>query len=874
MSGSDPQIKKQTSIIKNNEIQYNNDPLPPLCDLIKSPCDHEIYFQSIFENTGTAIVILDQDTSILHFNQKVQKITGYSKEEIIRKKKWTEFVPAEDLQRFLKTFHQRYKDPSSVPSEFQFRIKDANGRILEMMANGTLIPGSSRTLVSFYDISNSKQVRNALRISERKYRDLYENANDILFTVDLNGHITSANDRALKTYGYSYSDLEKFEISSVVDPAFLNVTEKHKQEKLLNNSKSSTYEVLTYTREKVPVWLELSTRLIYERNNVVGIQGIGRDITERKRSEEKLRESQRRFKETADLLPGIICEMDTNLYLTYVNEIGFRLFGYSKSEFEKGVCVRDLIPMEYREKFDRTIASIFKGATSSPSVYALYKKDKTRIYVLLSSAAIMKNGVCTGIRTCFFDISDRVLAEEKLRLSEERFRTIYSESPIGIALFSPDGFLIDMNQSFCKLFNISADKSQFSDLFQFFNFNKTQLKKLAAFERINIETEFHRNGKKTDKLFLDWYITPVGSADTSLSVYLVQVQDITERKLAQEARIKEERKATERAEALVAGLKRELCEKASFHNMISRSPQMMQIFISIPEIAQTSVTVLISGNSGTGKELVARSLHELSHRKDKPFIAINCSALPDSLLESELFGYKAGAFTDAKKDKPGKFALAEGGTIFLDEIGDISAAMQVKLLRVLQERVFEPLGATQPCQADIRIIAATNKSLPDMVAAGEFREDLYYRINVITIYLPPLTERRCDIPLLAECFIQRFNDRYGKSITGIDQQAMEVLLSYDFPGNIRELENIIEHAFIFCKDNTITLKHLPDSIRKKVTEASDAKALSSISSFTELERMYLKTILDDSGGCKTKAAERLGIHKTTLFRKLKQLGIR
>ena len=227
-----------------------------------------------------------------------------------------------------------------------------------------------------------------------------------------------------------------------------------------------------------------------------------------------------------------------------------------------------------------------------------------------------------------------------------------------------------------------------------------------------------------------------------------------------------------------------------------------------------------------------------------------------------------------QKDKPGKFALAEGGTIFLDEIGDISAAMQVKLLRVLQEKVFEPLGATKPCVADIRIIAATNKSLSDMVASGEFREDLYYRINVITIKLPPLTERRCDIPLLAEYFIQRFNDRYGKSITGIDQQAMEVLLSYDFPGNIRELENIIEHAFIFCKDNTITLKHLPDSIRKKVSVESDAKALSSISSFTELERMYLKTILDDSGGCKTKAAERLGIHKTTLFRKLKQLGIR
>lgn len=870
MSESDPQ--KPEPAPQKQLIEIKSDSTQTPSDELKNLSDFQTCYQSIFENTGTAIVILDRDTSILHFNQKVSKITGYSREKIAERKRWTEFVSVEDVERFLKIFNQRYTDSSSVPTEFQFRIKGANGNILEMMAHGTLIPDSTRTLISFYDISNFKQVLSALRESERKYRDLYENANDILFTVDLNDRITSANDRALKIYGYERSEIDGFEYHDIVDPSCIPLLEKHKQDKLSLRSKSSTYEVLTYTRYNVPVWLELSTRLIYDKNRIVGIQGIGRDITERKRSDEELRESQRRFKETADLLPGIICEMDTNLYLTYVNEIGLRLFGYTKAEFEKGVCVRDLVPMEYREKFDNTTVLIFKGEPSLPSVYALYKKDKTLIYVLLSSAGIFKNGVITGIRTCFFDISDRVLAERKLRLSEERFRTIYSESPIGIALFSPDGFLIDMNQSFRKLFNITEDQSPNSDLFKLFDFDEARLKKLANFETINTETEFC-GSDDSERLFLDWYITPVGSPETALSVYLVQVQDITERKKAQEARLKEEREATARAEALVAGLKRELCEKASFHNMVSRSSQMMQIFNSIPEIAQTSVTVLVFGNSGTGKELVARSLHELSNRKDKPFVAINCSALPDSLLESELFGYKAGAFTDAKRDKPGKFALAEGGTIFLDEIGDISAAMQVKLLRVLQEKVYEPLGATRPCSADVRIIAATNKSLSQMVHSGEFREDLYYRINVITIKLPPLIERRCDIPLLAEYFIQRFNDRYGKAITGIDQQTMEVLLSYDFPGNIRELENIIEHAFIFCKNNTITLEHLPDSIKNKASSGNDSKALSGIRSFAELERMYLKTILDDSGGCKVKAAEKLGIHKTTLFRKLKQLGI-
>lgn len=854
------------------KIQQLESSLSELGNQNKLLKEYENFNHIIFENTGTAMVILNKETEIEHFNNKVQEITGFTAEEILKKQKWIDFILPDDVERFLGIHQCYYKDPSKAPPEFYFRIKDATGGVREMLANATVIAEANQLLISFYDISSFKQVVTALRESERKYRDLYENANDILFTVDLNGYITSANETALKTYGYSRTHLDGFQFRTLIDSTSLSLVEKSLQDKLTLQAKSSTYEILTRTIKGIPVWLEISTRLMYDKNVIVGIQGIGRDITERKRSEEELKESQRRFKETADLLPGIICEMDKNLYLTYVNEIGFQLFGYTGEEFQRGVCVKDLVPLEYKEKFEATVNSIFNGNVSTPSVYALYKKDKTFIYVLLSSAAIMKNGEILGIRTCFFDISDRVHAEEKLRLSEERFRTIYSESPIGIALFSPDGFLIDMNQSFCKLFGISAKEFQYVELFKLLKFNEQQLNKLNVYETVNIETE-HEGSEESAKLsFFDWYITPIGSKDSGFSVFLVQVQDITERKKAQEARLKEEREATARAEALVAGLKRELREKASFYNMVSRSAQMMQIFDAIPEIAQTSVTVLISGDSGTGKELVARSLHELSHRKEMPFIAINCSALPDSLLESELFGYKAGAFTDAKRDKPGKFALAEGGTIFLDEIGDISPAMQVKLLRVLQEKVYEPLGATKSCNANVRIIAATNKQLAEMVKIGEFREDLYYRINVITIKLPPLTERRCDIPLLAEHFIQRFNDRYGKAIVGIDQEAMQLLLSHDFPGNIRELENIIEHAFVFCKEPTISLQHLPESLRKNA-DKNDLKALSSIRDFAELERMYLRSILEDSGGSKVKAAEKLGIHKTTLFRKLKQLGI-
>ncbi len=259
-------------------------------------------------------------------------------------------------------------------------------------------------------------------------------------------------------------------------------------------------------------------------------------------------------------------------------------------------------------------------------------------------------------------------------------------------------------------------------------------------------------------------------------------------------------------------LRLELEKKYSFHDIISKNSEMLRIFDILPGVAESDSIVLIEGETGTGKELIARALHNLSYRKDKPFVAVNCGALPDTLLESELFGYKAGAFTDARKDKPGRFAIAETGTIFLDEIADISPALQVRLLRVVQERIYEPLGATKPVRADVRIITASNRDLGGLVKSGEFREDLYYRINVIRIKLPPLRSRKEDIPLLVDHFIRRFNNLKRKLIADISPDALAALVSHDYPGNIRELENVIEHAFVLCRGTTINVDDLPDNV--------------------------------------------------------------
>jgi len=323
--------------------------------------------------------------------------------------------------------------------------------------------------------------------------------------------------------------------------------------------------------------------------------------------------------------------------------------------------------------------------------------------------------------------------------------------------------------------------------------------------------------------------------------------------------------------SLVEELRKEIEGRYSYEDIVSQSNQMQRLFDVLPNIAESDCTVLIEGESGTGKELFARAIHNLSFRKNKPFVAVNCGALPDTLLESELFGYKAGAFTDAKKDKPGRFALAEGGTIFLDEIGDISTAMQVRLLRVLQERTYEPVGAVASVKTDVRVITSTNKKLGELVEQGRFREDLYYRINVMRLEIPPLRERKEDIQLLINHFISRFNQLLNKSICCVTNEVTVALLAYDYPGNVRELENIIEHCFVLCDGEIIETKHLPNSVRP--TSKLETIKGNEPATIKQMEIVLITESLRRNKGNKTAAAKELGIDKSTLFRKIKAYDI-
>ena len=320
-------------------------------------------------------------------------------------------------------------------------------------------------------------------------------------------------------------------------------------------------------------------------------------------------------------------------------------------------------------------------------------------------------------------------------------------------------------------------------------------------------------------------------------------------------------------------LRREIHDHYTFQDIISKNHEIRRILGILPDIATSNSTVLIEGPTGSGKELFAKAIHDLSGRSQQKYVAVNCGALPDTLLESEMFGYRKGAFTDATEDKPGRFSLAEGGTLFLDEIGDISTALQVKLLRVLQEKEYEPLGATSTVKTNVRVITATNKPLADLVARGTFREDLFYRLNVLRIVLPPLAHRREDIPLLTDHFVRKFSVQQGKQIESVSDEALGALMSCEFPGNVRQLQNVIEHAVVLCRGDCIELDCLPGDLAQETPADDEGKSKKDAGPLVEAEAAAILETLRQHGGHRGKTAKELGIDKTTLWRKMKKYDI-
>jgi Nif-specific regulatory protein len=395
-------------------------------------------------------------------------------------------------------------------------------------------------------------------------------------------------------------------------------------------------------------------------------------------------------------------------------------------------------------------------------------------------------------------------------------------------------------------------------------------------------------------------ITAHGSVDSAVEAVKLGAFDYIEKPFEQSQIRQVVQKAVKTRELNARAPRQQLNnEGPGRFGLVGHSQLLEQIFAVIEKVADTPSTVLITGESGTGKELIARALHNNSSRRDKPFIKINCAAIPKTLMESELFGYEKGAFTGAVGSKPGRFELADGGTLFLDEIGEIPVEMQVKLLRVLQESEFERVGGIKTIKVDVRLVTATNRDLQREVAASNFREDLFYRLNVVPVHLPPLRERREDIPLLVQHFVSKFNERLKKSITRVADDALERLIAHPWPGNIRELENVLERTILFCEGPSIQAKDLPPELGMQPMAVSASAPVESrvgettnprvalpptqpagslkemVRQETErLERELIQRALDETGGNVTQAARKLKISRKSLQNKMKEFGLR
>jgi two-component system response regulator HydG len=560
-----------------------------------------------------------------------------------------------------------------------------------------------------------------------------------------------------------------------------------------------------------------------------------------------LREAVKNYQSILDQVEDSVGQVDLKGNIVFTNRAGMKIWG------------DDVIGVNYRTYMDKQTADfvyraynrVFRTGVPDKISYDIIRKDGSCRSVEDSVVPIRgQGGRITGFLTVSRDITERKKRDQELAAHRSRLEAIFRSVKDAIITVDPDLRVIEANvhtETICGLTAAQMVGKPFSDCLSrccrsCLDVLKQTLDRNATIKEYRIECSRHQKRHQvvsvTSSPLLDFQSSFMGA--------VLVIRDMT----------------------LIRDLERELKERHQFQNMIGKSKRMQEIFRLLEDLADLETTVLITGESGTGKELVARALHYSGLRAFKPLVSVNCSALTETLLESELFGHVKGAFTGAIRDRQGRFQAAEGGTIFLDEIGDISPLIQLKLLRVLQEKEMEPVGTSVPQKVDVRVIACTNKNLRERVKRGEFREDLYYRLKVVEVVLPPLRDRMEDLPLLIHHFCRTFNGRFKKDIDGVSNEVLNKFMDYPWPGNIRELEHVIEHAFILCHGRVVTVEHLPVEIRHYGGRRE--AAVHTRPGARSVHASHIFDALSKTGGNKAKAARLLWIDRRTLYRKMSQ----
>ncbi len=576
-----------------------------------------------------------------------------------------------------------------------------------------------------------------------------------------------------------------------------------------------------------------------------------RTSEDRREIESALKELEERHRAIFEGIEEGYIEADLKGNTIICNDSFCKITGYTKEE---------LIRLNYREYMTESMSEVVFNAynkvyrTEIPEKtfhYEIIRKDKTK-KIIENSISLVKNseGNTVGFRSIVRDITDRKRIEEELELHRGRLQAIFRSVKDAIITVDTEMVVIEANQATENICGVSCGETVgkvFTDCLNQCNQACHEvlwdsLRNRTTVKGYRIECKHCQKPQQTVTVTS----SPLLDRDGAFIGAVLVIRDITR----------------------LSDLERELRERHQFRNIIGKSRKMQDTFGLLENLADLDTTVLITGESGTGKSLMAKALHHSASRAFRPFIVVNCSALPENLLESELFGHVKGAFTGAIKDSKGRFQAAHGGTILLDEIGDVSPRIQLKLLRVLEEKEFERVGESVSIKMDARIIACTNRNLKEKVRLGEFREDLYYRLKVVEVPLPPLRERLEDIPLLIDHFRSAFNRSFKKSIEGFSDEVLKAFLNYRWPGNVRELEHCIEHAFVLCRGPIILPDHLPEEIKEHSGARKPTREKKPVEGSDEIVEALEKTDWN-----KAKAARILGIDRSTLYRKIKQYNL-
>ena len=827
-------------------------------------------FERVVENLEDMIVVVDREHRYVLANPAYLSYRGVTQEQVVGHLV-VELVKPEAYESTIREKLDECFRGKAVNYEMRHQYSEMGERDLSI----TYLPvegpeGIDRVACLLRDITERKQAEKALRESERLFRTVYERSPVGIGLVESpSGRFLQVNPKLCEIAGRREEELLRLDVASITHPDDIEQTSEYMR--LLAEEKVASYETdKRYLRPDGSVrWVKILVVPMWGKGETRRWQmGLVEDITERKRAEEALRESERRQRLALQI--GKIGAFELELgssrgtWTTEFAEIWGIPSGFV-GDFGSFFSW-ELVHPEDRARIQEAFAQLARSGEPGEAEFRLNRPDGVMQWVR-ARGLVIADTAAGSLRVVgvIMDITEQKRTEEALRQSEERFRVALEDSPIAV-------FNQDRDLRYTWMYNPQIPRSvseylgktsdEIFDPAEVAHITEVRRRVLETGVAVRQEMQVTYDGRKH---YFDATIEPVFDAAGAVIGLTGASMDVTELRETTEALREAKKKLTE--EKLY--LEREIDTELGFGDIIGKSKALQSVIEHVGKVAASDATVLLLGETGTGKELVARAVYRLSQRANTSFIKLNCAAIPSGLVESELFGNEKGAFTGAVSKKIGRIELADKGTLFLDEIGEIPLALQPKLLRVLQDQEFERLGGTQTLKVDFRLIAATNRDLAEAVRENEFRSDLYYRLNVFPIRVPPLRERRDDIRLLVEHFVQKCARRMNKSITSIPKKTMDALIGWDWPGNVRELENFVERSVILTQGSVLAapLSELqPITAEEKIVDESLEAA----------ERKYILRALREShgqiGGPRG-AAARLGLKRTTLQSKLKQLGI-